>query len=127
MLCCAVLFCCERVCLSLHGLSLRGEACRSVLCLPLLAGLAWLQVKRMRSTLFETLISQDVAFFDRESVGDLTSRLGSDAQSVSHIISIDLNIILRNTLQASSLLPRAGTQLQPLAFSTSGRHAVELL
>lgn len=75
--------------------------------------MAW-QVKRMRATLFETLISQDVSFFDRESVGDLTSRLGSDAQSVSHIISIDLNIILRNTLQASprSRLCSAGGALQ---------------
>lgn len=44
---------------------------------------------------------QDIAFFDAESVGALTSRLGSDCQQVSRIIGNDLNIMFRNGLQVS--------------------------
>jgi hypothetical protein len=42
---------------------------------------------------------QDIAFFDVEAVGALTSRLGSDCQQVSRIIGNDLNIMFRNALQ----------------------------
>lgn len=44
-------------------------------------------------------LSQDINFFDSESIGDLTSRLGSDCQQVSRVIGNDLNLILRNLLQ----------------------------
>ncbi|CAI5470802.1 unnamed protein product [Closterium sp. Yama58-4] len=56
-------------------------------------------VRRMRLALYETLIRQDIAFFDGQSVGDLTSRLGSDCQAAGHTVAIDLNIMLRNALQ----------------------------
>lgn len=42
---------------------------------------------------------QDISFFDTETVGDLTSRLGADCQQVSRVIGNDLNLILRNVLQ----------------------------
>ncbi|KAM7464662.1 hypothetical protein LguiA_032783 [Lonicera macranthoides] len=61
-------------------------------------------VKRMRETLFSTLLLQDVSFFDNETVGDLTSRLGADCQQVSRVIGNDLNIILRYTLQGTGAL-----------------------
>ncbi len=44
---------------------------------------------------------QDIAFFDAEAVGALTSRLGSDCQQVSQIIGTDLNIMFRNALQVN--------------------------
>jgi ABC-type multidrug transport system fused ATPase/permease subunit len=56
-------------------------------------------VRRMRQKLFTTLLNQDIAFFDAEAVGALTSRLGSDCQQVSQIIGTDLNIMFRNALQ----------------------------
>ncbi|GJP32905.1 hypothetical protein CLOM_g17490 [Closterium sp. NIES-68] len=56
-------------------------------------------VRRMRMSLYSTLIRQDIAFFDGQSVGDLTSRLGSDCQAAGHTVAIDLNIMLRNALQ----------------------------
>ncbi|CAI5974899.1 unnamed protein product [Closterium sp. NIES-64] len=59
-------------------------------------------VRRMRLALYETLIRQDIAFFDGQSVGDLTSRLGSDCQAAGHTVAIDLNIMLRNALQVGS-------------------------
>lgn len=61
-------------------------------------------VKRMRETLYSALLLQDISFFDSETVGDLTSRLGSDCQQVSRVIGNDLNLILRNVLQGTGAL-----------------------
>ncbi|KAE8690840.1 ABC transporter B family member 26 [Hibiscus syriacus] len=61
-------------------------------------------VKRMRETLYSALLLQDISFFDGETVGDLTSRLGSDCQQVSRVIGNDLNLILRNALQGTGAL-----------------------
>ncbi|XP_021901206.1 LOW QUALITY PROTEIN: ABC transporter B family member 26, chloroplastic [Carica papaya] len=61
-------------------------------------------VKRMRETLYSTLLLQDISFFDSETVGDLTSRLGSDCQQVSRVIGNDLNLIFRNVLQGTGAL-----------------------
>ncbi|KAL3656073.1 ABC transporter B member 26, chloroplastic [Castilleja foliolosa] len=61
-------------------------------------------VKRLRERLYSTLLLQDISFFDSETVGDLTSRLGSDCQQVSRVIGNDLNMILRNVLQGSGAL-----------------------
>ncbi|KAJ4711045.1 ABC transporter B family protein [Melia azedarach] len=61
-------------------------------------------VKRMRETLYSALLLQDISFFDSETVGDLTSRLGSDCQQVSRVIGNDLNLILRNVLQGAGSL-----------------------
>ncbi|KAF5741097.1 ABC transporter B family member 26 chloroplastic-like [Tripterygium wilfordii] len=61
-------------------------------------------VKRMRERLYSALLLQDISFFDSETVGDLTSRLGSDCQQVSRVIGNDLNLILRNSLQGTGAL-----------------------
>ncbi|XP_027151479.1 ABC transporter B family member 26, chloroplastic isoform X1 [Coffea eugenioides] len=61
-------------------------------------------VKRMRERLYSTLLLQDISFFDYETVGDLTSRLGSDCQQVSRVIGNDLNLISRNLLQGTGAL-----------------------
>ncbi|OVA20624.1 ABC transporter [Macleaya cordata] len=61
-------------------------------------------VKRMREMLYSAILFQDISFFDAETVGDLTSRLGSDCQQVSRVIGNDLNMILRNVLQGTGAL-----------------------
>ncbi|KAJ4823296.1 ABC transporter B member 26, chloroplastic [Turnera subulata] len=61
-------------------------------------------VKRMRETLYTALLLQDISFFDTQTVGDLTSRLGSDCQQVSQVISKDLNLIFRNVVQGTGAL-----------------------
>ncbi|KAM7251716.1 hypothetical protein ACFE04_023599 [Oxalis oulophora] len=61
-------------------------------------------VKRMRETLYSALLVQDISFFDDVTVGDLTSRLGSDCQQVSRVIGNDLNLIMRNALQGAGAL-----------------------
>lgn len=48
---------------------------------------------------------QEISFFDEETVGDLTSRLGSDCQQVSRVIGNDLNLISRNILQVQYAHP----------------------
>ncbi|EYU30639.1 hypothetical protein MIMGU_mgv1a0084751mg, partial [Erythranthe guttata] len=61
-------------------------------------------VKRLREKLYSTLLLQDISFFDSETVGGLTSRLGSDCQQVSRVIGNDLNLIMRNVLQGTGAL-----------------------
>ncbi|CAH9091292.1 unnamed protein product [Cuscuta europaea] len=61
-------------------------------------------VTRMREKLYSSLLLQDISFFDSETVGDLTSRLGADCQQVSRVIGNDLNLILRNLLQGIGAL-----------------------
>ncbi|CAM8940010.1 unnamed protein product [Rhodiola kirilowii] len=61
-------------------------------------------VKRMRETLYSSLLFQDISFFDAETVGGLTSRLGADCQQVSRVIGNDLNLISRNLLQGTGAL-----------------------
>ncbi|PON64233.1 ATP-binding cassette containing protein [Parasponia andersonii] len=61
-------------------------------------------VKRMRETLYSALLHQDISFFDSETVGDLTSRLGADCQQVSRVIGYDLNLIFRNVLQGTGAM-----------------------
>lgn len=75
-------------------------------------------VRRMREKLFSTILSQDIAFFDTEAVGILTSRLGSDCQQVSRILGNDLNIMLRNALQGLGSLLYLTTVSWQLALST---------
>ncbi|KAI4328169.1 hypothetical protein L6164_020547 [Bauhinia variegata] len=61
-------------------------------------------VQKMREKLYSSLLLQDISFFDTETVGDLTSRLGADCQQVSRVIGNDLNMILRNVLQGTGAL-----------------------
>ncbi|KAF5203572.1 Abc transporter b family member 26 protein [Thalictrum thalictroides] len=75
-------------------------------------------VKRMREKLYSALLFQDISFFDSETVGDLTSRLGSDCQQVSRVIGNDLNMILRNILQGTGALVYLFILSWPLALST---------
>jgi ATP-binding cassette subfamily B protein len=69
-------------------------------------GRAWLfanagerGVLRVRQELFRSLVSQEVAFFDSQRTGDLTSRLGSDTASLQGLLSSQLSMGLRNAVQ----------------------------
>ncbi|KAK9119819.1 hypothetical protein Scep_017912 [Stephania cephalantha] len=75
-------------------------------------------VKRMREKLYSSLLFQDISFFDSETVGDLTSRLGSDCQQVARVIGNDLNMIFRNVLQGIGALVYLFLLSWPLALST---------
>ncbi|XP_020248178.1 ABC transporter B family member 26, chloroplastic isoform X2 [Asparagus officinalis] len=75
-------------------------------------------VKRMREMLYNALLYQDMSFFDEETVGDLTSRLGADCQQVSQVIGYDLNLICRNVLQGTGAIIYLFVLSWPLALST---------
>lgn len=77
-------------------------------------------VQRMREKLYSTLLRQDISFFDSETVGDLTSRLGADCQQVSRVIGNDLNLILRNLLQGIGALAYLLILSWPLGLCTLG-------
>ncbi len=72
------------------------------------AGRAWLfsmagerGVKRVREALFRSLVAQEVAFFDAQRTGDLTSRLSSDTASLQGLLSSHLSMALRNVVQVA--------------------------
>jgi len=70
------------------------------------SGRAWLfavagerGVKRVRENLFRSLVAQEIAFFDGQRTGDLTSRLASDTASLQSLLSSQLSMALRNGVQ----------------------------
>ncbi|KAH0995248.1 hypothetical protein GBA52_019112 [Prunus armeniaca] len=77
-----------------------------------------MQMKHLRETLYSVRLFQDISFFDREAVGDLTSRLGADCQRLSLVIANDISLILRNVLQGIGALINLLILSRPLALST---------
>ncbi|XP_041008594.1 ABC transporter B family member 26, chloroplastic-like isoform X1 [Juglans microcarpa x Juglans regia] len=75
-------------------------------------------VKRLRETFYSAILFQDISFFDREAVGDLTSRLGADCQQLSWVIGNDVHLILRNAVQGTGALINLLNLSWPLALST---------
>ncbi|MFN8389165.1 MAG: ABC transporter transmembrane domain-containing protein [Bdellovibrionota bacterium] len=58
-------------------------------------------VSEVRQLLYLAIMSQDIAFFDRSRVGDLLSRLSSDAQLVQRAVTINISVALRYLLQVA--------------------------
>ncbi|KAE8697137.1 EMB3012 protein [Hibiscus syriacus] len=75
-------------------------------------------VKRLRQSLYAALVFQDTSFFDTETVGNLTSRLGSDCQRLSHVIRNDIHLIVRNVIQGTGALINLLTLSWPLTLPT---------
>ena len=50
---------------------------------------------RIRNKLFQALVKQEIAFFDKTATGDLTSRLTSDTTKMADQIGLNLNTFLR--------------------------------
>lgn len=92
----------ERVRRQLWGLA--GASVASAAFTGIRGGLFWLAgtrvVSRLRLALFGAMLRQDIGFFDATSTGELASRLSGDAAKVSDVVSFNLNIIARQTLQA---------------------------
>ena len=57
-------------------------------------------VARLRLTLFEALLRQPQAFFDEHSSGSLSSRLATDCVKLGDVLSLNMNIVLRQLLQS---------------------------
>lgn len=56
-------------------------------------------VLRLRRRLYESILSQEVAFFDFQRTGDLMSRLSSDSTTLQNTVSVNISQGLRNLAQ----------------------------
>jgi ATP-binding cassette subfamily B (MDR/TAP) protein 9 len=53
----------------------------------------------LRSKLFKNILDQDITFHDQADVGVLTSRLTSDCSSMSRILGMNINLLIRNVFK----------------------------
>jgi ATP-binding cassette subfamily B protein len=53
-------------------------------------------VSRLRQTLFQSIIKQEMAFFDQRQTGELMSRLASDATLIQQAVTLHLSSFLQN-------------------------------
>jgi ATP-binding cassette subfamily B protein len=56
-------------------------------------------IARLRGELYERLLAQEIAFFDRERTGDLMSRLSADTATLQGTVSANISFGLRNLVQ----------------------------
>lgn len=59
---------------------------------------------RLRIRLMDSLLAQDIGFFDVTKTGDITSRLSSDTTLVGDQVSLNVNVFLRSLVQAIGVL-----------------------
>ncbi len=57
-------------------------------------------VTRLRRSLFDRLLDQEIAFFDQTRTGELLSRLSSDTQILQNAVSVNVSMLLRNVASA---------------------------
>jgi len=76
---------------------------------------------RLRLELMDSLLSQDISFFELTRTGDLTSRLSSDTTLVGSQVTVNVSIFLRSIVRAAGVLVfmfLISWQLSLLAFIT---------
>lgn len=59
---------------------------------------------RLRMRLMDSLLSQDIGFFDVTKTGDITSRLSSDTTLVGDQVTLNVNVFLRSLIQVIGVL-----------------------
>jgi len=59
---------------------------------------------RLRCKLFDSLLTQDIGFFDATKTGELTSRLTQDCQKVVDQVELNVNVFLRTLVQLVTTL-----------------------
>ena len=59
---------------------------------------------RLRMKLMDSLLVQDIGFFDTTKTGDITSRLSSDTTLVGDQVTLNVNVFLRSLVQAVGVL-----------------------
>ena len=53
-------------------------------------------VARLRRTLYEHVLAQEIAFFDERRTGELGSRMASDTTVLQNTVSVNVSMLLRN-------------------------------
>lgn len=87
------------ICFTLSGVFLLG-ACANVGRLYMIQSAGQKIIQRLRSKTFSAIISQEMAFFDRTSSGELINRLSSDTTLVGKAVTDNVSDGLRATVQA---------------------------
>jgi len=59
---------------------------------------------RLRTLLMDSLLAQDIGFFDITKTGDISSRLSSDTTLVGDQVTLNVNVFLRSVVQAMGVL-----------------------
>jgi ATP-binding cassette subfamily B protein len=57
-------------------------------------------VTRLRAELYQTLVAQEIAFFDQRRTGELVNRLASDTTVLQNTVTVNLSMVLRNIAMA---------------------------
>lgn len=57
-------------------------------------------VKRLRESLFSSVVKQDIAFYDKNKTGGLINRLSVDTSMVGHTLTMNISDGLRSSAQA---------------------------
>ena len=60
--------------------------------------------KRLRIQLYSSLLKQEIGFFDVTKSGDISSRLNADTSKMSDQIGLNVNILLRSSVQVIGIL-----------------------
>lgn len=60
--------------------------------------------RRIRYMLFQSLLQQEIGFYDVTKTGDISSRLSADTTKVGDQVSLNVNFFLRNLVQAVGTL-----------------------
>lgn len=61
-------------------------------------------VVRLRGDLYQALLQQEIAFFDTQKTGELSSRLSSDATVLQTTVTANVSMVLRNAMQVFGAL-----------------------
>jgi ABC-type multidrug transport system fused ATPase/permease subunit len=56
-------------------------------------------VYRLRQTIFDAIVKQEVGFFDDTRTGELTNHLSSDTQVLQNAVTINISMLCRFLLQ----------------------------
>lgn len=59
---------------------------------------------RLRQNLFDSLLRQEIGFFDTNKTGELTSRMTQDCQKVSDQVTLNFNVFLRTIVSTVTTL-----------------------
>uniref|UniRef100_A0AAY4B0S2 Transporter associated with antigen processing, subunit type t, teleost specific n=1 Tax=Denticeps clupeoides TaxID=299321 RepID=A0AAY4B0S2_9TELE len=60
--------------------------------------------KRVRHMLFQSLMKQDISFFEENKPGSLSSRLISDTDKMGRSVAMNLNVLLRSVVKTVGML-----------------------
>jgi ATP-binding cassette subfamily B protein len=83
-------------------------------------------VKRLRATLFQALLEQPQSFFDEQGPGELSTRLATDCVKLGDVLSLNVNIVLRQVIQSAAgiaIVCRLNLRLAAIVLAAVGLRA----